>query len=175
MSKIQIKHLDGSILFECEKSKEDINQLVRAIREANKQGANLRDANLRGADLRDANLWDANLRGADLRGADLRGANLWDADLRGADLRDANLRGANLWGAKNVPLIVNGLDWIVIINGLGKMRIGCQEHSIENWKTFTDDEINDMDRYALDFWNKHKAMLLTLCDTYRHEVEDERN
>ncbi len=137
MSKIQIKHLDGSILFECEKSKEDINQLVRAIREANKQGANLR-----GADLR-----DANLRGADLRGADLR-------------------------GAKNTPLIVNGLDWIVIINGLGKMRIGCEEHKIEEWKSFTDAEIADMDRYALDFWNKHKAMLLTLCDTYRHEVED---
>ncbi|MDC4683463.1 pentapeptide repeat-containing protein [Acinetobacter baumannii] len=145
---------------------------------ANLYGADLRDANLRGADLRDANLRGANLRGAnlygaDLRDADLRGADLRDANLRGADLRDANLRGANLRGAKASPLIVYGLRWDVIINGLGKMRIGCQEHSVEDWKSFDDARITRMDSEALEFWNQHKSMLLNMCDSYVHPVQEE--
>ncbi|RYL19998.1 pentapeptide repeat-containing protein [Acinetobacter baumannii] len=121
---------------------------------------------------------DANLRGADLRGADLRGANLRGADLRGADLRDANLRGADLFGAdlfgaKASPLIVYGLRWDVIINGLGKMRIGCQEHSVEDWKSFDDARITRMDSEALEFWNQHKSMLLNMCDSYVHPVQEE--
>ena len=150
---------------------------------ANLRGANLRDANLCGAnlcgaDLRDANLWGANLCGANLCGANLWGANLWGANLRDAnlwdaDLRDANLRDANLWGAKNAPLIINGLRWTVIVSGLGDMRIGCQFHSIERWKGFSDELINRMDSYALEFWNAHKVMLLSICDNYKHEEEKE--
>ncbi|MBF6931771.1 pentapeptide repeat-containing protein [Acinetobacter baumannii] len=133
------------------------------LRDADLRDANLRGADLRGADLRDADLRDANLRGADLRGADLRGA-----DLRGANLRDANLRGA-----KAAPLIVYGLRWNVIISGLGKMRIGCQEHSVEDWKSFDDARITRMDSEALEFWNQHKSMLLNMCDSYVHPVQEE--
>ncbi|WP_462157786.1 pentapeptide repeat-containing protein [Acinetobacter baumannii] len=121
----------------------------------------------------DANLRGANLRGANLRGANLRGANLRGADLRGANLRGANLRGANLRGAKASPLIVYGLRWDVIINGLGKMRIGCQEHSVEDWKSFDDARITHMDSEALEFWNQHKSMLLNMCDSYVHPVQEE--
>ncbi|MER0117346.1 pentapeptide repeat-containing protein [Acinetobacter baumannii] len=120
------------------------------------------------ADLRDADLRDANLRGADLRGADLR-----DADLRDANLRGADLRGADLRGAKAAPLIVYGLRWNVIISGLGKMRIGCQEHSVEDWKSFDDARITRMDSEALEFWNQHKSMLLNMCDSYVHPVQEE--
>ncbi|MGQ1234102.1 pentapeptide repeat-containing protein [Acinetobacter baumannii] len=126
------------------------------------------DANLRGADLRGADLRGANLRGANLRGADLRGADLRDANLRGADLF-----GADLFGAKASPLIVYGLRWDVIINGLGKMRIGCQEHSVEDWKSFDDARITRMDSEALEFWNQHKSMLLNMCDSYVHPVQKE--
>ncbi|HCQ9598942.1 TPA: pentapeptide repeat-containing protein [Acinetobacter baumannii] len=111
---------------------------------------------------------DANLRGANLRGADLRGADLSGANLRGADLRDADLRGA-----KAAPLIVYGLRWNVIISGLGKMRIGCQEHSVEDWKSFDDARITRMDSEALEFWNQHKSMLLNMCDRYVHPVQEE--
>ncbi|MCJ9147506.1 pentapeptide repeat-containing protein [Acinetobacter baumannii] len=145
--------------------------------------ADLRGADLRGADLRGANLRGANLRGADLRGADLRGANLRGANLRGADLRGANLRGANLYGAnlyganlrgaKAAPLIVYGLRWDVVISGLGEMRIGCQEHGVEDWKSFDDARIARMDSEALEFWNQHKSMLLNMCDSYAHPVQEE--
>ncbi|MDM8438291.1 pentapeptide repeat-containing protein [Acinetobacter baumannii] len=132
------------------------------------------------ADLSDANLRDANLRGADLSDADLRGADLRDANLRGADLSDADLRGADLRGAdlsdaKAAPLIVYGLRWNVIISGLGKMRIGCQEHEVSEWKSFDDARITRMDSEALEFWNQYKSMLLNMCDSYVHPVQEESN
>ena len=145
---------------------------------ANLRGANLEDANLRGANLEDANLEDANLRGANLEDANLRDANLRGANLRGANLedanlRDANLRGANLRGAKNAPLIITGLLWLIHISGTGRMRIGCQEHSVEAWKNFNDDEIKRMDSNALSFWNKNKGLLLKACEDHVHTDEVE--
>ncbi|MDQ6451855.1 pentapeptide repeat-containing protein [Acinetobacter baumannii] len=143
------------------------------LRSADLRGADLSGADLFGANLRSADLFGANLSGADLRGADLFGANLSGADLSGADLFGANLRGADLSGAKASPLIVYGLRWDVIINGLGKMRIGCQEHSVEDWKSFDDARITRMDSEALEFWNQHKSMLLNMCDSYVHPVQEE--
>ncbi|WP_430614365.1 pentapeptide repeat-containing protein [Acinetobacter baumannii] len=143
------------------------------LRGADLFGADLFGANLRVADLRGANLRGADLFGADLFGADLRGADLFGANLRGADLFGANLRGADLRGAKAAPLIVYGLRWNVIISGLGKMRIGCQEHSVEDWKSFDDARITRMDSEALEFWNQHKSMLLNMCDSYVHPVQEE--
>ncbi len=143
--------------------------------DANLRGADLYDANLRGANLRGADLRGADLRGANLRGADLRGANLRGADLYDAKLRGADLRGADLRGAKAAPLFVYGLCWDVIISGLGKMRIGCQEHSVADWKSFDDARITRMDSEALEFWNQHKLMLLNMCDSYVHPVEETSN
>ena len=141
------------------------------LRRANLWGANLWDANLWGANLEGANLRDANLEGANLEGANLRDANLWGANLRDANLEGANLRDANLWGAKNAPVIINGLRWMVYINGAGMMRIGCQNHSVERWKGFSDELISRMDSDALEFWNKYKVMLLAVCDTHIHKEE----
>ena len=93
-TKIVIKSVFGSILFEYEKENNTIKEtLLEAIKSgANLRGAYLRGANLRGADLGGANLRDANLRDADLDDADLGGANLRDADLRGANLRGAKIK-----------------------------------------------------------------------------------
>ena len=96
------------------------------------------------------------------------GENLWGANLRGA-----NLWGANLEGAKNTPLIITGLRWPIHISGTGKMRIGCQEHSVEAWKNFNDVEIRRMDIDALEFWNKHKGLLLKACEDHVHTIEVE--
>ncbi|TQF19462.1 pentapeptide repeat-containing protein [Acinetobacter baumannii] len=153
------------VLFTCDVPEGMESGMIarHALESAIADGANLRGANLRGADLSGADLRSANLRGADLRGADLSGADLSGADLRSADLRSA----------KASPLIVYGLRWDVIINGLGKMRIGCQEHSVEDWKSFDDARITRMDSEALEFWNQHKSMLLNMCDSYVHPVQEE--
>lgn len=154
----------GEVLFSCEiPDGMESGMIARhAVETAIAEGANLWGANLRGADLR-----DANLRYANLWAADLRGANLWGAKIRGADLR-----GANLGGAKNAPLIIPTLRWFVCINGFGYMRIGCQNHKVEQWKAFTDQEISRMDSDALQFWNQYKAMLLAACEAHVHSAEE---
>ena len=88
-------------------------------------------------------------------------------------LETAIAEGANLEGAKNNPLIITGLRWTVLISGTGKMRIGCQEHSVEAWKNFNDDEIKRMNSNALAFWNMYKGLLLKACEDHVHTVEVE--
>ncbi|EEF5927433.1 pentapeptide repeat-containing protein [Salmonella enterica] len=138
--------------------------------DANLCGANLCDANLRGANLCGANLYGAdlcgaNLRGANLRGADLCGANLRGANLRGADLCDANLRGANLCDA-NLPdltFVILGEKYFISITNGEYVRAGCQNHTVEEWRKYSKQEITEMDgRKALKFYPR----LLSIIDFY---------
>ncbi|EKH3148553.1 pentapeptide repeat-containing protein [Salmonella enterica] len=132
---------------------------------ANLRGADLCDANLRGADLCDANLRGANLRDANLRGANLRGADLCDANLRGANLRDANLCGANLRDA-NLPdltFVIMGEKYFISITNGEYVRAGCQNHTVEEWRKYSKQEIAEMDgRKALKFYPR----LLSIIDFY---------
>ncbi|EBR6774521.1 pentapeptide repeat-containing protein [Salmonella enterica] len=145
------------------------------LRGADLRGANLCDADLRGANLRDANLCDADLRDANLRGADLRGANLCDADLRGANLCDADLRGANLRDANlcdadlrdaNLPdltFVILGEKYFISITNGEYVRAGCQNHTVEEWRKYSKQEIAEMDgRKALKFYPR----LLSIIDFY---------
>ena len=110
-------------------------------------------------------------QGANLQGANLQDANLQGANLQDANLQDANIWGANLWDAKNAPLIITGLRWVVYISGTGNMRIGCQNHSIKHWDNFSDELINRMDDCALEFWKQHKEILMGICNSYKHKNE----
>ncbi|HDC2636712.1 TPA: pentapeptide repeat-containing protein [Salmonella enterica] len=135
------------------------------LRGADLRGANLRGANLCDADLRGANLRGANLRDADLRGANLRGANLRGADLRGANLRDANLCDADLRGA-NLPdltFVILGEKYFISITNGEYVRAGCQNHTVEEWRKYSKQEIAEMDgRKALKFYPR----LLDIIDFY---------
>ncbi|EKB2992125.1 pentapeptide repeat-containing protein [Salmonella enterica] len=135
------------------------------LRGANLYGANLRGANLYGADLRDANLCDANLRGANLRDANLCDANLRGADLRGANLYGANLRGANLYGADlpDLTFVILGEKYFISITNGEYVRAGCQNHTVEEWRKYSKQEITEMDgRKALKFYPR----LLSIIDFY---------
>ncbi|ECZ2495374.1 pentapeptide repeat-containing protein [Salmonella enterica subsp. enterica serovar Enteritidis] len=127
---------------------------------ANLCGADLRGANLCGADLCDANLRGADLCDADLRGADLRGANLCDANLCGANLCDANLRGANL---PDLTFVILGEKYFISITNGEYVRAGCQNHTVEEWRKYSKQEIAEMDgRKALKFYPR----LLDIIDFY---------
>ncbi|EAZ8961668.1 pentapeptide repeat-containing protein [Salmonella enterica] len=148
----------------------DANLRGANLCDADLRGADLRGANLYGADLRGANLYGAdlrgaNLRGANLRGADLRGANLYGADLRGANLRGANLRGADLRGA-NLPdltFVIMGEKYFISITNGEYVRAGCQNHTVEEWRKYSKQEIAEMDgRKALKFYPR----LLSIIDFY---------
>jgi len=82
-----------------------------------------------------------------------------------------NLRGADLRDAKNAPLLISGMRWHVLISGTGWMQIGCQLHSISEWADFEDSRIASMASDALEFWHANKAMLLGLCDQWKHGEE----
>ncbi|EAQ6095820.1 pentapeptide repeat-containing protein [Salmonella enterica] len=127
---------------------------------ANLCGADLRGANLRGANLRGADLRDADLCGANLRDADLCDANLCGADLRGANLRGANLRGANL---PDLTFVILGEKYFISITNGEYVRAGCQNHTVEEWRKYSKQEITEMDgRKALKFYPR----LLSIIDFY---------
>ena len=95
----------------------------------------------------------------------IEGDSLQDANLQGANLRRADLQGANLQGA-NLPtdvIRIDGMLWDVTILH-GHMRIGCQHHHVDEWESFTDDEISKMDDDAMKFWQANKQKLITIAN-----------
>ncbi|EJX9654358.1 pentapeptide repeat-containing protein, partial [Salmonella enterica] len=117
--------------------------------------ANLCDADLRDANLFDANLFDANLCGANLFDANLCGANLCDADLRDANLFDANL--------PDLTFVILGEKYFISITNGEYVRAGCQNHTVEEWRKYSKQEIAEMDgRKALKFYPR----LLDIIDFY---------
>ena len=146
------------------------NEVLLTIEGDSLQAANLQGANLQGADLQAADLRYANLQGADLQAADLRYANLQGANLKGAYLQAANLQGADLQAADlryaDLPtdvIRIDGMLWDVTILH-GHMRIGCQHHHVDEWESFTDDEISKMDDDAMKFWQANKQKLITIAN-----------
>ncbi|EGU9954704.1 pentapeptide repeat-containing protein [Salmonella enterica] len=132
---------------------------------ADLRGANLCDANLCGANLCDANLCDTNLRGADLCDANLCGANLCDANLCDTNLRGADLYGANLCGADlpDLTFVILGEKYFISITNGEYVRAGCQNHTVEEWRKYSKQEITEMDgRKALKFYPR----LLSIIDFY---------
>ncbi|EAW5713156.1 pentapeptide repeat-containing protein [Salmonella enterica subsp. enterica serovar Weltevreden] len=135
------------------------------LRDADLCGADLRDADLRGANLRGANLRDADLCGANLRDADLRDAYLCGAYLRDADLCGADLRGANLCDAylPDLTFVILGEKYFISITNGEYVRAGCQNHTVEEWRKYSKQEIAEMDgRKALKFYPR----LLDIIDFY---------
>ncbi|EJQ3222504.1 pentapeptide repeat-containing protein, partial [Salmonella enterica] len=111
---------------------------------------NLRGASLCGADLFGADLFGANLRGASLCGADLFGADLFGADLCGADLPD-------------LTFVILGEKYFISITNGEYVRAGCQNHTVEEWRKYSKQEIAEMDgRKALKFYPR----LLSIIDFY---------
>ena len=78
---------------------------------------------------------------------------------RGGDWRGGTWRGEKL--STNL-LTIYGLTWPVTISPT-RIQIGCELHTIEEWRGFDDATIVKMDRWALKFWRAHGAALLALA------------
>jgi len=138
------------------------------LRKVDLRWADLREADLRGVDLQGANLQWADLRKADLREADLRGVDLQGANLQWADLRKADLRGVKLWGTvgnrKEIKNISCFEEYCVAYTK-DRLQIGCENHSFDEWREFSDRDILAMDgKKALEFWNNNKAYIFITLD-----------
>ena len=108
---------------------------------------------------------------ADLSNADLSNADLRYANLRGANLRGANLRGANLrycvGNGKEIKSLQIGTYLISYTKDI--LNIGCQSHTLDEWKSFTDDEISEMDSDVLEWWKLNKYIVIELAERERNE------
>lgn len=65
-------------------------------------------------------------------------------------------------GAMVSPLHITGLIWDVTITD-SQMTIGCKSHSLHECEAFSDMEIGEMGRHALDFWSTNKALLIGMA------------
>ena len=61
------------------------------------------------------------------------------------------------------PLSVLTTDrWIICIRQDRTIKIGCQDHTADEWMAFTDDEITAMHSDALVFWRKWKPVIAAI-------------
>ncbi|MDI7650296.1 pentapeptide repeat-containing protein [Cronobacter sakazakii] len=92
--------------------------------------------------------------------ANLYGANLYGANLRGANLSGANLSDANL---PDLTYVIIGEKYFISITNGEYVRVGCQNHTAEEWRKYSKHEIAEMDgRKALKFYPR----LLDIIDFY---------
>jgi hypothetical protein len=84
-------------------------------------------------------------------------------DLRGADLRYANLKNAKISNCigdgRRIKNII-GLEWNISFTK-DQLAIGYEQHSIEEWESFSDKRIAEMHSEALEFWGNYKNFILS--------------
>ncbi|EDW2595133.1 hypothetical protein AAK17_002789 [Salmonella enterica subsp. enterica] len=89
---------------------------------------------------------------------------VWITSMRESGSR-ANLCGANLCGA-NLPdltFVILGEKYFISITNGEYVRAGCQNHTVEEWRKYSKQEIAEMDgRKALKFYPR----LLSIIDFY---------
>ena len=90
---------------------------------------------------------------ADLTRADLTCANLTDADLTLANLTDADLS------------VLQTEKYTAYIQP-NNIQIGGKHYTAQEWFAFSDDEIEEMDEGALEWWKKWKAPIMTIHATF---------
>ena len=89
-----------------------------------------------------------------LTGADLRRANLSDADLYGCVGDRSRIKTLGCSGAYPICYTAD------------RIQIGCRNHSTEEWRAFSDHEIDGMDRRALKFWKEFKDFILSTVERF---------
>ena len=116
--------------------------------------ANFEGVCLEGANFKEAYLKEANFEKAYLKGANFKGAFLKDANFKGAHLEGVYFEGAFLTGVNfdDVLININTIYYNIQINGKQWIKVGCQEHSLEQWLNFKEQEIKEMSDDALEFY-----------------------
>jgi len=108
----------------------------------------------------------ANLNYANLNYSDLSNADLYYANFSNANLSNADLSSASLWGAigNRREIKSTQIEAYSIAYTFDRLQIGCENHSIEEWRSFDDDTIAEMDCGALLFWEKWKDFIFQMIE-----------
>ena len=90
----------------------------------------------------------------------LSNSNLSYSNLSNSDLRGSNLRNI-IGNGKEVKSLQIGTYMVSYHKDI--LNIGCQSHTLDRWISFTDEEIDAMDKgTSLDWWKLNKDILVTL-------------
>ena len=163
------------------------NTVKKTVLEAIRQNCNLRESDLSGSDLSRCDLSGSNLSRCNLRGSDLSESDLSESDLSWSNLRESdlswsdlswsdlsgsNLSGSDLSGSngncKEIKTVQTDI-WHVCMTA-NVMQIGCEQHTLIEWKNFNDDEISAMESGALEFWKNWKKLLFKIHEKSFPEV-----
>ena len=126
--------------------------------------SNLQHVYLGYSDLTQANFTGSDLRMANMLGSDLLSCNFNDADLRGTDLRRTDIRRCSIVdtvGNTSQIISTHIESWNISATRYA-LAVGCEQHEWKEWQSFTDEEINDMDNNALEFWKKWKNFIFEM-------------
>ncbi len=134
---------------------------------ANLSRANMTCVNLEGANLSRANMTDVNLSDANMTGVNLSRANMTGVNLEGANLTGVNLSDANLWdcvgNSKEIKTMQT--DGYTVTYTHDRIQIGWRNHSTEEWRNFSDEEITRLDgARALTFRKKWKSAIFQIIE-----------
>lgn len=139
----------------------DIKKIIELHAKWSRGDADGVRADLSGAYLRRTNLCFTNLRLADLSGANIRFADLSGADLSGAELSEAfifdTVGDGKIIRTMQLPryTVVVREDWL---------QIGCEGHRVHEWKQFDDGTIAKMDDGALEWWTRHRDIVMAFVE-----------
>ena len=104
----------------------------------------------------------------DTNGSEGSRANLTRANLYGVNLTRANLDGVNLHGASGNLNNLKSVfcDTYPVTYTAEVMQIGCQCHKLEDWWSFDDARIIEMEgKTALKWWRTWKPILQQIIAT----------
>lgn len=118
--------------------------------------AKFKSAIFKNCDFTQANLTYINADGASFLGCNLRHADFSRSSLSGVNFEGSNLNG--VIGNGKELISINTDRWPVAYTAT-HMQIGCEQHKIQDWWKFSDDEIDAMDKRGLVWWKKWKEVL----------------
>lgn len=123
------------------------------LRRGNLEKANLSQAVITDSDFYRTNLSCTDLVEANVTNTNFFGANLFRTDLSKSFFRDNDIR-YTIGNGKEIQTMCH-YQWVVTFTKTD-LAIGCQQHTHEEWKNFTDFQIEEMDLKALAWWKKWK-------------------
>jgi hypothetical protein len=97
-------------------------------------------------------------------------AELWNSS--SAELYDSSKAiYKNIASISKTPISILGMMWPVFIFDY-HIKIGCKLYLTEEWKGFTDEQINRFDKNAIEFWKKNKSAILAIAKTHQTYEEN---
>lgn len=113
-------------------------------------------ANFGWAHLDNVHFKNISLKDVYFEGANLSRVTFEGVDLSGCDLLDCTGNNRQIKTIQAGKYIVNYTTEII--------QIGCENHTIEDWFSFSDEKISEMDNGALDWWKDWKPILKQILE-----------